>query len=319
MSADSIQDIIPGFEKITPKNIPDYEPLVSGHRACQGCGEILALRLAMKAAGENTIVINATGCMEVVTSPYPETSWQVPWIHVAFENAAAVGSGVEAARKAKMRKGSIPKTDTNIIIVGGDGGTSDIGFQALSGMLERGHNVVYLCLDNEAYMNTGIQRSSATPWGAWTTTSPTGKHSAGKAMNKKDLPAIAAAHRIPYVATASPAYHLDLMNKVKKGLMIPGPAFVHVFSPCPTGWRMKTELSVKSSKLAVETKVYPLYEVIYGKYEISRKITKPKPVQDYLSIQGRFRHLTDEGIQAIQKQVDERYAEIEYLASANKA
>ncbi|UCG39221.1 MAG: hypothetical protein JSV00_03025 [bacterium] len=157
------KEMLAEIEKITAKNMPSFEPLASGHRACQGCGEILALRLAMKAAGEDTIVINATGCMEVVTTPYPETSWRVPWIHVAFENAAAVGSGVEAARKVIARKGRIPQDSAKIVITGGDGGTSDIGFQALSGALERGHDFIYLCLDNEAYMNTGIQRSSATP------------------------------------------------------------------------------------------------------------------------------------------------------------
>jgi pyruvate ferredoxin oxidoreductase beta subunit len=302
-------------EKITAKNIPAYEPLASGHRACQGCGEILALRLALKAAGEDVIVLNATGCMEVVTSPYPQTAWNVPWLHVAFENAAAVGSGVEAARKAMARKGRLSDNRTKIMVVAGDGGTSDIGMQALSGALERGHDFVYLCLDNEAYMNTGIQRSSATPWGSWTTTSPTGRLSSGKATTKKDLPAIAAAHSVPYVATASPAYHLDLMNKVKKAVMTPGAAFVHIFSPCPTGWRMATQFAVKVAKLAVQTKAYPLYEVIEGKYVLSRKIAKPKPVSEYLKIQGRFRHLTDEEIRAIQTQVDRRYADLEWLAS----
>ena len=220
-------------ETITARNIPAFEALASGHRACQGCIEILALRLALKAAGEDVIVANATGCMEVVTTPYPETSWRVPWIHVAFENAAAVGSGVEAARQALLRKGRIADRGTKILVVGGDGGTSDIGLQALSGALERGHDFTYLCLDNEAYMNTGIQRSSATPWGAWSTTTPCGSRTAGKRERKKDLAAIVAAHNIPYVATASPAFHLDLMNKVRRAVSTPGPAFVHLLSPCP--------------------------------------------------------------------------------------
>ena len=303
------------YKKITAKNIPEFEPIASGHRACQGCGEILALRLAMKAAGENTIVINATGCMEVVTTPYPETAWRLPWIHVAFENAAAVGSGVEAARKAMVRKGRLSNDETKIVITGGDGGTSDIGFQALSGALERGHDFVYLCLDNEAYMNTGIQRSSATPWGAWSTTSPNGALSFGKAVMKKDLTSIVAAHNIPYVATASPAYHLDLMNKVRKALAMPGPAFIHIFSPCPTGWKMPPHDCIKIAKLAVQTMVYPLYEVIDGKHVLSRKPKKPTPVSEYLKIQGRFRHLTDDDIKEIQNQVDKKYADLEWLAS----
>jgi pyruvate ferredoxin oxidoreductase beta subunit len=308
-------DPLSEFEKITSKNIPAFEALASGHRACQGCGEILALRMAMKAAGEDAIAVNATGCMEVVTTPYPQTAWNLPWMHVAFENAAAVGSGVSAARKAMARKGRLPEDKTKIMVIAGDGGTSDIGMQALSGALERGHDFVYLCLDNEAYMNTGIQRSSATPWGSWTTTSPTGMLSSGKSTRKKDLPAIAAAHDIPYVATACPAYHLDLMNKVKKAVALPGPAFVHIFSPCPTGWRMPPQFAVKVAKLAVQTKAYPLYEVLDGRYILSRKIAKPKPVTEYLKIQGRFRHLTEENIRAIQEEVDRKYAHLEWLAS----
>ncbi|MEN8247030.1 MAG: pyruvate synthase subunit PorB [Thermodesulfobacteriota bacterium] len=291
--------------------MPAFEPLASGHRACQGCGEILAMRQAIKALDDDIIVISATGCMEVVTSPYPQTAWNVPWLHVAFENAGAVGSGVEAARKAMARKGRLPSNKTKIIITGGDGGTSDIGFQALSGALERFHDFVYLCFDNEAYMNTGIQRSSATPWGCWSTTTPIGSKTTGKATMKKDLPAIVAAHNIPYVATASPAYHLDLMNKVRKAAAIPGPAFVHIFSPCPTGWRMPTQLSVKVARLAVQTKVYPLYEVVNGRYTLTRKSKKFKPVSEYLKIQGRFRHLSDEAIAMIQRQIDEGYMWLE--------
>jgi pyruvate ferredoxin oxidoreductase beta subunit len=194
------------FKGFTMKNIPAVEPLSSGHRACQGCVEILALRLALKAIGTNVIVASATGCMEIVTSPYPQTAWRVPWIHVAFENAAAVISGVESAYKVLARKGKIKLEEKVVFLAyGGDGGTADIGLQALSGALERGHDIVYICLDNEAYMNTGIQRSSSTPYGAMTTTSPPGKKSIGQATWKKNVPAIAAAHGIPYVATASPA------------------------------------------------------------------------------------------------------------------
>lgn len=298
------------IEKITAKTMPTFESFASGHRACQGCGEILAMRQAVKALDDDIIVISATGCMEVVTSPYPQTSWNVPWLHVAFENAGAVGSGVEAARKAMARKGRLSSARTKIVIAGGDGGTSDIGFQALSGALERFHDFVYLCFDNEAYMNTGIQRSSATPWGCWTTTSPAGISKIGKATMKKDLPAIVAAHNIPYVATASPAYHLDLMNKVRKAAAIKGPAFIHIFSPCPTGWRMPSNYAVKAARLAVQSKVFPLYEVVKGQYALTRNLKRFKPVKEYLQIQGRFRHLADEEVEKIQSQVDENYADL---------
>ncbi len=199
-------EALKNFKGFNLKNMPEVEPLSPGHRACQGCGEVLALRLAMKALGENVVMCSATGCMEIITSPFPQTAWKVPWIHVAFENAAAVASGVESAYKAMNRKGIINQPDVVFVGYGGDGATMDIGIQALSGALERGHNFVYMCFDNEAYMNTGIQRSSGTPFGAGTTTSPPGKKSIGQSTWKKNLPAIAVAHNIPYVATATPAY-----------------------------------------------------------------------------------------------------------------
>lgn len=295
------------FKKFTMKKLPEVEPISPGHRACQGCGEILSLRLALKAIGDNVIVASATGCMEIITSPYPQTAWRVPWIHVAFENSAAVISGVEAAYKAMTRKGKIENEDVVFVAYAGDGGTADIGLQALSGALERGHNMVYLCLDNEAYMNTGIQRSSSTPYGAMTTTSPPGKKSIGQSTWKKNLPAIAAAHGIPYVATASPAYPIDLMNKVKKAALVPGPAYVHIFSVCPTGWRHETNIAIAVAKMAVSTNVFPLYEVIDGKWILSRKNPKPKPVRDYLKLQRRFRHLTEDEINKIQARVDEEW------------
>jgi len=295
------------MEKITAKTIPSFEPLSSGHRACQGCGEVLAMRLALKALGKETIVVSATGCMEVITTPFPQTAWEIPWMHVAFENAGAVGSGVAGARKALLRKGRITDSDTRLVILGGDGATSDIGFQSLSGALERGHDFVYLCLDNEAYMNTGVQRSSATPAGAWTTTCPIGSHSHGKSDAKKDLAAIAASHHIPYVATATPGNHLDLMNKVRRAAMTKGPAFVHIFSPCPTGWRMPSANIIDVCKMAVKTNVYPLYEVIDGKYVMGRHINHPVPVKEYLKTQGRFKHMTGEQIQAMQTEVDRQY------------
>jgi pyruvate ferredoxin oxidoreductase beta subunit len=305
-----MEAIMQEFEKFDPANLPDFEPLAPGHRACQGCGEVLALRLAAKALGREMIVVSATGCMEIISSAYPQTAWRVPWLHVAFENSAAVASGVDAALRIMKEKGKVARDDIPILVVAGDGGTADIGLQALSGALERGHNFVYLCLDNEAYMNTGIQRSSSTPYGAFTTTSPPGKQSFGKDRFKKDLPAIAVAHKIPYVATVNPAYYLDLMNKVKKAALIKGPAYLHAFSPCPTGWRHGGRYAVKIARLAVQTRVFPLYEVIDGKYFLNRKITKPKPVKDYLSLQKRFAHLTPRELDLIQENVDREYDRI---------
>jgi len=302
------------FKGFSAKKLPLADPLASGHRACQGCGEVLALKLAMKAIGMNSIVVSATGCMEIITSTFPQTAWNVPWLHVAFENASAVASGTEAALKVLMRKGKIPQKHIDVVAIGGDGATADIGLQSLSGAMERGHDFVYICLDNEAYMNTGVQRSSSTPYGAMTTTSPPGKKSFGQATKKKNVPAIAVAHNIPYVATASPAYFLDLMNKAKKAALVKGPAYLHIYSSCPTGWRHGGDMAIEISKLAVETNVFPLYEVIEGKYIINRKITKPKPVAEYLKKQGRFRHLTDDLIAQIQRQVDEEYEKLLKLA-----
>jgi len=259
-----------GFKGFRMSRMPVEEPLSAGHRACQGCGEVLALRQVMKALGKDVVVVSATGCMEIVTSPYPQTAWKVPWLHVAFENASAVVSGVEAAYKALSRKGKIEQKEVVFLAYGGDGATADIGLQSLSGALERGHNFVYVCLDNEAYMNTGIQRSSSTPYGAMTTTSPPGKKSIGQSTWKKNLPAIVAAHGIPYVATASPAFPVDLMNKVKKAAMMPGPAYIHIYSPCPTGWRSSPETSVEVARQAVLSNVFPLYEVINGRWILSR-------------------------------------------------
>lgn len=263
-------EALKNFKGFRMTRMPENEPLSPGHRACQGCGEILALRQVMKALGENVVVVSATGCMEIVTSPFPQTAWNVPWLHVAFENASAVVSGVESAYKAMIRKGKIKDDNVVFLAYGGDGATADIGLQSLSGALERGHNFVYVCLDNEAYMNTGIQRSSSTPYGAMTTTSPPGKKSIGQSTWKKNMPAIVAAHGIPYVATASPAFPVDLMNKVKKAASMPGPAYIHIYSPCPTGWRATPDSSVELARLAVLSRVFPLYEIINGKWILSR-------------------------------------------------
>lgn len=304
----------PVIQKITAKKVPNFEPMASGHRACQGCAEILAQRLVLKAIGEDAIVVSATGCMEVVTTPYPQTAWHLPWLHVAFENASAVASGVIAARKAMAQKGRIKRNQTNIVILGGDGGTADIGFQSLSGALERGHDFAYVCFDNEAYMNTGVQRSSSTPSCAWTTTSPSGPRSEGKSGGKKDMARIVAAHNIPYVATACPGYPFDLMNKARRAAQTPGPAYLHVMAPCPTGWRMDTRYAVQISKLAVDSRVFPLYEVIDGQYVLSKKSKKSTSVETYLKMQGRFKHLCEARIKSIQKDVDKQFAELEWLA-----
>ncbi len=298
-----------------PRLLDKKERFAPGHRACIGCGEALAVRHVCKALGDNVIIVNATGCMEIISSQLPYTSWAVPWIHTLFENTAAVASGVEAGLKVMNRKGTRALRDVRIVAMAGDGGTSDIGLQALSGALERGHNFLYVCFDNEAYMNTGIQRSSSTPFGASTTTSPAGKVSTGQFSWKKDMAAIAVAHRIPYVATASPSYFKDLMNKVEKAVTAKGPAYLHVLSVCPTGWRCPPELTIRVGRLAVETGMFPLYEVENGKYKLSLDLPELRPVADYMKIQGRFRHLSEDKINEIQRRVREDYAKLKERAS----
>ena len=293
-----------------PRLIKKKEKFAPGHRACIGCGEALAVRLAFKALDNNIIVANATGCMEIVASQIPYSTWHVPWIHTLFENTAAVASGIEAGYKAMRRKGMDVPADTKVIAIAGDGGTSDIGLQALSGALERGHDFVYLCFDNEAYMNTGIQRSSATPFGAITTTSPAGKNSIGQFSWKKNMPEIAAAHNIPYVATACHSYPFDLMEKVAKAAAIPGPAYVHILSVCPTGWRSPTDTVIRLGRLAVETGMFPLYEVENGQYKMSIDLPELRPLKDYLKQQGRFRHLSDDIIDQIQERVKLEYQKL---------
>ncbi len=296
------------------KTLPDRELFASGHRACQGCAPAAVMRYVLKALGPDTIVCNATGCMEIISSSYPETAWGVPWMHVAFENAAAVASGVEAAFKALMRKGKIPKRKITILGQGGDGGTLDIGLQAVSGALERGHDFIYLCYDNEAYMNTGIQRSSGTPFGASTTTSPAGAKSFGQRTWKKPLAEIAAAHHIPYVATASVGYPLDFIEKMKKAAATPGPALVHIYAPCPTGWRCAANIAIRLGRLAVQTGAFPLYEVEHGKYKMTFDLPFLKPLKGYVKSQGRFRHLTDDLIAELEQGLVERYNELKAKA-----
>jgi len=274
----------------TIKDIPREEYLLPGHRLCAGCGSAIIVKLVLKAIRGPTIVVNATGCVEVATTIYPFNSWKVPWVHVAFENAAAVASGiVEALKILEKKYGKGTKYD--VIVFGGDGGTFDIGLQALSGALERGHDFVYICYDNEAYMNTGIQRSGATPRGAATTTSPAGRVIPGKLERKKNLIAIAVAHGIPYAATASIAYPIDLINKVRKAIEVEGPAVLHILGPCTRGWRYDPAITVEVARLATETLIFPIYEVENGKYKINIKPRTVKPLEEYLKLQGRFRHL----------------------------
>lgn len=269
------------MEATTTKNL-----LAPGHTACMGCGQSLGARLVMNAAGPNIIVANATGCLEVFTTRDPQSSWEVPWIHSLFENAAAVASGIEAALKALGRK-----NEAKVIAQGGDGGTADIGMGALSGMFERGHDVLYVCYDNEAYMNTGIQRSSLTPLDSRTTTSPSGEVSWGNITGKKDLPGIAVAHGVPYVATTSVAYPKDIEKKVKKALTIKGPKYIQVQVPCPLGWYYDPAQTITVARLAQQTGLFPIFEIENGQVTSVMKIGVVKPVEEYLKIQGRFRHL----------------------------
>ncbi len=275
-----------------------------GHTACAGCGQAIGARLVVDTAGKDVILTSATGCLEVFTSRWPESAWQVPWIHSLFENSAAVASGVEAALR---HLGKIDRV--RVIAQGGDGGTADIGLQALSGMIERGHDVLYVCYDNEAYMNTGIQRSGLTPLDSNTTTSPPGRQSAGNPRPKKPLLEIVAAHRIPYAATSSVGYPPDVVKKVKKALDIRGPKFLQIHVPCPLGWRHAPADTHLIARLAVETGLYPLVEYENGELAAVRKLRKIKPVAEYLKLQGRFRHVFSRGreadIEAIQVVADE--------------
>ena len=302
---------VQNFEIYAPKLVEREEFFSAGHRACQGCGEVLALRHLLKGLGPDTVVANATGCMEIISSCYPTTAWKTPYIHVAFENAAAVGSGVEAGLKALRRKGKIADRDVQAVAIAGDGGTCDIGLQALSGAMERGHNLIFFCLDNEAYMNTGIQRSSATPFMAATTTSPAGKAIKGQRTGKKNVPEIMVAHNVPYVATACPSYPLDLLAKVEKARKVNGPAYIHIFTVCPTGWRSPSDSAIRLGRLAFETGIFPLYEVENGKYRFTiEPPEKRRPIKDYIKSQGRYRHLDPADIAKVQELVDKEFRKL---------
>jgi pyruvate ferredoxin oxidoreductase beta subunit len=278
--------------KLVPKELAKRpERLAPGHRLCAGCGASIVVRQVLAAIDEPVIIANATGCLEVATSIYPYTAWRVPWIHNAFENAAATISGVEAAYRSLVRQGKIAEQDVRFLAFGGDGGTYDIGLQALSGAVERGHRFLYVCYDNGAYMNTGIQRSSATPFGAHTTTSPAGEVVPGKQQFRKDLAAILAAHGMPYVAQAAPGQWRDLMQKTRKAVDCGGPAFMNVLASCNRGWRHGTDETIEITQLAVDTCYWPLYEVEEGQWRLTYRPKERLPVEEWLKRQGRFRHL----------------------------
>jgi pyruvate ferredoxin oxidoreductase beta subunit len=288
------------------------ERLVPGHRLCAGCAEPTIIRQVVNAIEEPIVIATATGCMEVATSVFPWTSWGVPWIHSAFENAATTASGAEAMYRSLLRQGKIEDKNIKFLAIGGDGATYDIGLQWISGAFERGHKIIYICLNNEAYMNTGIQRSSATPLGAHTTTSPAGKVIPGKTQWRKPLTRIMAAHDIPYVAQASPHRWRDLMEKARKAVAADGPAFINVISPCPRGWRHDPSMSIEVAKVAAETCYWPLYEVRNGtEWTLNYKPKEKRPVTDWLKMQGRFRHLFtpkfEHVVDEVQAKVDEEW------------
>jgi pyruvate ferredoxin oxidoreductase beta subunit len=305
--------------KFTAKDIAEKPDLfLSGHRACAGCASATVLRLIMKATRGPTIVTEATGCMEVASTIYPYTSWSAPWLHTAFETAGSNASGIEAALKILKKKGKIKNEQIDVVAFAGDGGTYDIGIQALSGAVERGHDFLFVLYDNEAYMNTGIQRSGGTPFGASTTTSQAGTAVPGKMEQKKPIADIMVAHDMPYVATAAPYYWKDLITKARRGIEVNGPAFLHVFAPCPRGWRSEPSKSIELSRLAVETSIFPVWEAVNGEYQLSTPSKlialapqKKKPVREYLQVQGRFRHLftpkNEKLIDEIQRITDEKW------------
>jgi pyruvate ferredoxin oxidoreductase beta subunit len=289
------------------------ETLTQGHRLCAGCGHGTVVRQILAASEDPVVIGTATGCLEVASTIYPYTAWSSAWIHSAFENAAATVSGIEAAYDALHARGKV-KGRMNFVAFAGDGGTYDIGMQSLSGAAERGHRMLYVCLDNGAYMNTGIQRSSATPLGADTTTSPAGSVVPGKPEHSKDLTAIMVAHEVSYVAQASPSHWNDLVTKAGKAFASDGFSFINALSPCPRGWRCDTSETIELARLAVDTCFWPLFEVDNGKWRLTYQPKEKRPVADWLKRQGRFRHLFTEQnkpiIEAIQARVDRKWEEI---------
>lgn len=280
----------------------------AGHNACSGCGAAISMRHISNIIGKNSIVSIATGCMEVISTPYPNSAWKIPVIHSAFGNAAATASGIEAALKQQGKKG------INVVAIAGDGGTFDIGLQALSGMIERQQKVLFICYDNEAYENTGIQRSGATPKYAETTTTPFGTLVHGKAEWKKNMPFIIAAHdENVYVATANIAYLGDLKNKIIKALNFNGPSYIQIYTPCVPGWKIAENSTIEVSRLAVQTRTWPLYEIENGTLKLNVDIANPKPVKNYMRLQGRFSHLSDREIEEMSNRVNQKYEKLREL------
>lgn len=302
------------------------ECLAPGHRLCGGCGASMAVRQVLMGVPEDAypVVGCATGCLEVSTTVYPYDAWNVPFIHNAFENAAATVSGVEAAFKGMQRAGKIPANKKmKFVAFGGDGGTYDIGLQSLSGAMERGHDMVYVCYDNGAYMNTGIQRSSATPKGAWATTSEVGKVESGKPQVRKDLASIIAAHGVPYVGQSTVGHWKDLVTKAEKAFAVEGPAFLNVLAPCPRGWRIGSDETMQIARLAVDMKFWPLFEVENGKWSLTPvKEKNAKPLEDFLKPQGRFKHLLKPEnaalLQELKDDVDAYWAYLEGRVEGSK-
>jgi len=295
---------------VTIKELSKEEYLLKGHAACAGCGPAISLRLLFKALGNKVFLVVPACCTTVIQGQYPYTSFSVPLQNILFESTAASASGIVAALRQRNLK------DITVVGWAGDGGTVDIGIQALSGAAERETDFIYICYDNEAYGNTGMQRSGATPYGAWTTTTPTGKRE-----RKKDMPLIMAAHRIPYVATACPSYPIDFVNKLRKAKEIKGTKYIHILAPCPTGWRYDTSKTVELGRLAVQTGLWALFEIEYGKFKLNppsdRLVdkTKRKPIEEYFTLQGRFRDLAKKDIERIQKWVDEDWERYSKLSS----
>ena len=283
------------------------ELIAPGHRTCAGCGSILAARHMLKATGRDVIICESTGCLEVTSTQYPLTSWKVPWIHVLFENAVSVAVGVKAALEAQDNE------HTQVIAFGGDGGIVDIGFGAVSGALERNDDIMIVTYDNEAYANTGMQRSGATPFGASTSTSPAGIVSIGKRAWKKNVPMIAVAHGAGYVASASIAYPKDLQDKIKKAMSIKGARYIHIHTPCPVGWGFDSSKTIEVGRLAVQTGMWILFEIEDGKFKKTYVPAELKSIEEYLKMQNRFKHLKENEIKIIQDHINQTWKELDVL------
>jgi len=298
--------------KTLARNENGTPPLRGGHALCQGCGAPMVVRTIVNTIDTPVVIVSATGCVEVATSRFPTTAWNVPWLHVAFENAAAVVSGVETAYRSLAKRDALPQDGPiTFLVLAGDGGTYDIGLQALSGALERGHRFIFVCYDNEAYMNTGVQRSGATPFGASTTTSAVGTAALGKAQQRKDMTAIAVAHHVPYVAQAASTYWHDLSVKVERAAAVDGPAFLNVLTDCPLGWGHEPRTAPHVVAAAVETGFWPLYEVVDGDYRLTYEPDDLQPIERWLEGQKRFAHLLHPEnahlVEAIQERVDREW------------